>query len=95
MSKKNLLHGRDKTSCTLKGSCEHKNLVYSCKVSTPDLKQNHPHYIGLTEHTFKDSIVTNIAILLSTSQKETQQKFLISYGVQRKRRLMWILIGAF
>ena len=86
---------RDKTSCPLKGTCQHKNLVYSCKVSTPDLKQNHPHYIGFTEHTFKDSIVTNIAILLSTSQKETQQKFLISYGVQRKRRLMWILIGAF
>ena len=38
---------RDKTSCLLKGSCQHKNLVYSCKVSTPDLKQNHPHYIGL------------------------------------------------
>ena len=86
---------RDKTSCPLKGTCQHKNLVHSCKVSTPDLKQNHPHCIGLTEHTFKDSIVTNIAILLSTSQKETQQKFLISYGVQRKRRLMWILIGAF
>ena len=45
---------RDKTSCPLKGSCQHKNLVYSFKVSNPDLKQNHPHYIGLTEHTFKD-----------------------------------------
>ena len=45
---------RDKTSCPLNGSCQHKNLVYSCKVSTPDIKQNHPHYIGLTEHTFKD-----------------------------------------
>ena len=55
MSKKNLLHAtcRDKTSCPLKGSCQHKNLVYSCKVSTPDLKQSHPHYIGLTEHTFR------------------------------------------
>ena len=84
---------RDKTSCPLKESCQHKNLVYSCKVSTPDLKQNHPHYIGLTEHTFKDS--TNITILLSTSQKETRQNFLISYGVKRKRRLIWILIGAF
>ena len=47
---------RDKTSCSLKGSCQHKNLVYSCKVSTPDLKQNHLHYIGLTEHTFKDRL---------------------------------------
>ena len=47
---------RDKTSCPLNGSCQHKNPVYSCKVSTPDIKQNHPHYIGLTEHTFKDRI---------------------------------------
>ena len=47
---------RDKTSCPLNGSCQHKNLVYSFKVSTPDRKQNHPHYIGLTEHTFKDRL---------------------------------------
>ena len=45
---------RDKTPCPLKGSSQHKNLVYSCKVSTPDLKQNHPHYTGFTERTFKD-----------------------------------------
>ena len=47
---------RDKTSCPLKGSCQHKNLIYSCKVSTPDLKQSHPHYIGLTEHTFNNRL---------------------------------------
>ena len=47
---------RDKTACPLSGSCQHKNLVYSCKVSTPDTKQNHPHYIGLTEHIFKDKL---------------------------------------
>ena len=41
---------RDKTSCPLNGSCQHKNLVYFCKVSTPDIKQNHPHYIGLYRH---------------------------------------------
>ena len=40
----------------IKGSCQHKSLVYSCKVLTPDLKQNHPHYIGLTENTFKDRL---------------------------------------
>ena len=34
---------REKTSCPLKGSRQHKNLAYSCKVSTPDLKQNHSH----------------------------------------------------
>ena len=46
----------DKTSCSLNGSCQHKSLVYSCKVSTPDIKQNYLHYIGLTEQTFKDRL---------------------------------------
>ena len=44
---------RDKKSCPLNRSCQHKNLVYSCKILTPDIKQSHPHYIDLTEHTFK------------------------------------------
>ena len=57
--------------------------MYSREVSTPDLKQNHPYYIGLTEHTFKGS--KNLTILLSTSQKETQQNFLISYGVRKEK----------
>ena len=47
---------RDETSFPLNGSCQHKNLEYSCKVSTPYIKQNHPHYIDLTEHTFKDRL---------------------------------------
>ena len=29
------------------------DLVYSSDVTTPDMKQNHPHYIGLSEHAFK------------------------------------------
>ena len=47
---------RDKTSCPLSGSCQHKKLVYSCKVWTPDIKHSHLHYIGFTEHTFKDRL---------------------------------------
>ena len=45
---------RDKTSYQLNGCYQYKNLIYSCKVSTPDIKKYHPHYIGLTEHKFKD-----------------------------------------
>ena len=58
MSKKNLLDVavRTKTSYPLKGSWQHKNLLYFCKVSTPDLKENHPHYIGFIEHTCKDRL---------------------------------------
>ena len=96
MSKKNLLHATvgSKTSCPLKGSCQYRNHVYSCKVLTSDLKQNHLHYVGLSEHTFK-VCSTNITILLSMSQREIQQNFLISHGIKSKRRLIWILIGAF
>ena len=49
-------NSRDKSSCSLKGGCEKNDLVYFCKVSTPDLKQNHPHYIVLIKHTCKDSL---------------------------------------
>ena len=54
--KPSIYNCRDKTSCPLIGSSQHKNLVYSCKVSIPDLKQNHPHYIRLMEYTFKDRL---------------------------------------
>ena len=47
---------RNRISCPLKGSCQHKKFAYSSKVSTPDLRQNHPHYIVLTEHTFQDRL---------------------------------------
>ena len=47
---------KDKTSCPLHVSCRHKNLVYSRKFSIPAIKQNHPHYICLTEHTFQDRL---------------------------------------
>ena len=70
----------EKTSCPLNESCQHINLVYSCKASTL-------YYFALIEYAFKDT-------LSSTSQREIQQKFLILNGVKRKRRLIWILIGA-
>ena len=40
----------------IKRSYQHKNDVYFPKVYTPDLKENHQHYIGLTEHTLKDKL---------------------------------------
>ena len=30
------------------------SLVYICKTDTPNIIENHPHYISLTENTFKD-----------------------------------------
>ena len=43
-----------KTSCPLHGECLQSSLVYICKAMTSNNTDNHPHYIGLTENTFKD-----------------------------------------
>ena len=85
---------REKTSNPSNGSCQDKNLVYSCKVSTQDIKQNHRISLALQSIHLKVESA-NVTIISSKSQREIQQNFLISYGVKRKRRLMWILIGAF
>ena len=45
---------RSKSSCPLNGNCMQSSLVYICKADTPNIIENHPHYIGLTENTFKD-----------------------------------------
>ena len=46
---------RSKTSCPLYGNCLQSNRVYICKIDTPNITENHPHYIGSTENTFKDT----------------------------------------
>ena len=60
---------RDKTSCPLNGSCQHKNLVLALQ----------------NIHLKIDS--RNIIILSSTSQRETQQNFLISFGGKKKEKI--------
>ena len=43
-----------KSSCPLNGNSMQSSLVYICKTDTPNIIENHPHYISLTENTFKD-----------------------------------------
>ena len=45
---------RLKSSCPLNGNCMQSSLVYICKADTPNIIENHPYYIGLTENNFKD-----------------------------------------
>ena len=45
---------RLKSSCPLNGNCMQSSLVYICEADTPNVIENHPHYIGLTRNTFKD-----------------------------------------
>ena len=48
---------RVKASCPLDGNCLQSSLVYICKAATPS---DYPHYIGLTENTFKDRLYKHI-----------------------------------
>ena len=69
---------RDKTSCPLNGSCQHKNFLCSGRVSTPYIKQTICITLVL-RNIHLEIDFTNIIILSSTCQREIQQNFLISY----------------
>ena len=74
---------RDKPSCPLKGSCQHKNIVYSYK--TPDLKQNHLHYIGLTEHTFKDRLYKHGNSFKNESKRNSTELSKFIWGKKKEK----------
>ena len=38
----------------MNGDFLQSSLIYICKANTPNMIEYHPHYIGLTENTFKD-----------------------------------------
>ena len=44
-----------KTSCPLNGDCLQSSVAYICKTDKPGITENHPHYIVLTENTFKEN----------------------------------------
>ena len=98
MSKKNLFHAIVGT----KHHVQHKNLAVAnikilyilVKFEPQILRKSIRITVDLQNIHLKIGS-TKITILLSTSEKETQQNFLISYGVKSKRRLMWMLTGAF
>ena len=46
---------RAKESCPLNGDCLKSVAVYGCKITSSDTVEDSPHYIGLTENTFKDN----------------------------------------
>ena len=83
---------REKMSSSWNGSYQNKNLFNSCKVSTPDIKPNYRISLALRNIHLKTDFI-NIIVISRTSQRETQQNFLISYDVKRKRRLKWVLFG--
>ena len=80
-----LCNCRDKTSCSLNRSCQHKNLVYSCKVLTPDIKQNHLHYIDLTEHTFKDRLYKHNNSFRYESKRNSTELSIFIWGKKKEK----------
>ena len=47
---------RVKESCPLNGDCLQSSVVYGCKITSNNTAEDSPHYIGLTENTFKDRL---------------------------------------
>ena len=47
---------RAKASYPLDDNCVQSSLVYICKAATPKITNDIPHYIGLTENSFKDRL---------------------------------------
>ena len=47
---------RVKESCPLNGDCLQSSVVCGCKITSNNAAVDSPHYIGLTENTFKDRL---------------------------------------
>ena len=62
---------RDKASCPLSGSCQHKNLVL--------------HYIGLTEHTFKDRLYKHNNFFRYESKRNSTELFNFIRGKKKEK----------
>ena len=45
-----------KNSCPLNGDCLQSSVVYGCKITSNDTVEDSPHYIGITENTFKERL---------------------------------------
>ena len=75
----------DKTSCLLNGSFQHKSLLYSCKVSTPDIKQNQPHYFALKEHTFKIRLHKYNNSLKYESRRNSTELYNFIWGKKKEK----------
>ena len=75
-----------KTSCTLNETLQCKNLVYSCKVSAPNVKESQPHSIGLTEHTIKDRLYKHNNTFKYESKRSSKYLSNFMWG-NKKRRL--------
>ena len=73
---------RVKEYCPLNGDCLQSSVVYGCKITSNDTAEDSPHYIGLTENTFKDYINTRTP--LNTKLKRIAPNFQTTYGKKER-----------
>ena len=64
---------RVKTSCPVDGNCLQSSLVYICKAATPKITSDYPHYIGLTEYTFKERLYKHKSSFRYESKKNSTE----------------------
>ena len=74
---------RDKTSYPLNGSCQYKNLYMLVKFQPP-IYQNHSHYFGLTERTFKDRLYKHNCFKYESKRYSTELSNLLWAKKERK-----------
>ena len=87
---------RSKTLCPLSGDCLQSSLVYICKVDTPNITENYPHYIGLTENSFKDRFYKHKNSFKYESKRNvTERNYQISSGKRSMSSLKRILCGIY
>ena len=87
-------NSRSKTSCPVNGDCLQSSLVYICKADIPNIIENHTHYIGLTENTFKDQF-SSTKTHSNMKVNVMQMNYQILYGKISMPTLKRILCGLY
>ena len=83
------------TSCSLNGDCLQSSLVYICKANRQNIIENHPHYIRLTENTFKKTNFTSTKTHSNMKVNLMQWNYQISNGKISMLTLKRILCGIY
>ena len=91
---------RLKSSRPLNGDCMQSSFVYICKADTPNVIENHRHYICLTGNTFKYfsytfKNFTSIKTLSNMKVNAMQQSYQILCGKTNIQTLKLILCGIY
>ena len=83
-SQKPYCNCRVKESCPLNSDCLQSSVVYGCKITSNNTAEDSPHYIGLTENTFKDRLYKHKNSFKYETKKNSNE--LSNYVWDKKKR---------